>query len=162
MPIFTSIRYPFAVDAGLGRLSEETNFDHATTDANGYFEVATSELLRPGDARVQPSEESGQKVALEVRIFDARRQPLKHLLHAIDALSGRVDFREILVDTSSQAAAVPPDTVPKGPPAPGPASRREPREKLKIIVDELRKQQQFSSVRTTRSTTKQKSKKGLR
>src|SRR6266513_5783488 len=32
-----------------------TDFDSAVTDANGYFELATSELLRPGDARVQPS-----------------------------------------------------------------------------------------------------------
>jgi hypothetical protein len=135
------------------------DFDYATTDANGYFSVVTSELLGPGQARVRPSDESAEKVALEVRVFDARRRPLKHLLPAIDALPGRVDFREILVDTSSQAAAVPPDTVPKSPRARGRASRREPREKLKIIADELRKQQQFSSVRPTILAAGQKSKK---
>jgi len=138
---------------------KRTDFDSAVTDANGYFEVATSELLRPGDARVQPSDESAEKVALEVQIFDARRRPLKHLLPAIDALPGGVDFRKILVDTSSQAAAVPPDIVPKGPPAPRPASRREPREKLKIIADELSKQQQFTTVEPTILAARQKPKK---
>jgi hypothetical protein len=138
---------------------KRTDFDSAVTDANGYFEVATSELLRPGDARVQPSEESGQKVALEVRIFDARRRPLKQLLPAIDAVPGRVDFREVLVDTSSQAAAVPPDTVPKAPQAPGPASQREPREKLNIIADELRKKQRFTTVRPTILAARKKPKK---
>src|SRR5438874_1855157 len=120
------------------------DFDSAVTDANGYFELATSELLRPSDARVQPSEESGQKVALELRIFDARRRPLQHFLPTIDAVPGRVDFREILVDTSSQTAAVPPHMVPKGPQAPGPASKRELREKLNIFADELRKKQRFT------------------
>ena len=95
------------------------DFDTSVTDANGYFELATSDLLRPGDTRVQPSEKSEQKVTLQVRIFDASRRPLKHLLPAIDALPGRLDFREILVDTNSRAAAVPPDTVPKGPQPPG-------------------------------------------
>ena len=125
------------------------DFDSAVTDANGYFELATSELLRPSDARVQPSEESGQKVALELRIFDARRRPLQHFLPTIDAVPGRVDFREILVDTSSQTAAVPPHMVPKGPQAPGPASKRELREKLNIFADELRKKQRFTTVRPT-------------
>jgi hypothetical protein len=139
-----------------------TDFDSVVTDDNGYFKVVTSELVRPGDARVQPSEESEQKVALDLRIFDARRQPLKQSVPAIDALPGHVDFREILVDTSSQAAAVPPDTVPKGPITPGPAPRREPREKLRIIADELRKQQQFSGVRPTILAARQKPKKATR
>lgn len=138
---------------------KRTDFDSAVTDDNGYFEIATSELVRPGDARVQPSEESEQKVALDVRIFDARRRPLKHLLPAIDALLGHVDFREILVDTGSQAAAVAPDTVPKGPQSPGqPSSRSEPREKLKIIADELRKQQRVSRAQPTISAVTKQSK----
>jgi hypothetical protein len=150
-------RAPVAIYDANGK--RRTDFDSAVTDANGYFELATSELLRPGDARVQPSEESGQKVTLEVRIFDARRRALKHFLPTIDALPGRVDFREILVDTSSQAAAVPPDTVAKGPQAPGPVSRRDLREKLNIVADELRKKPQFTSVRSTILAARQKPKK---
>jgi hypothetical protein len=84
---------------------------------------------------------------------------LKHLLPAIDALPSHVDFREILVDTTSQTAAVPPDTVPKPPITPGPARTSEPREKLKIMADELRKQQPFSKVQPMLSATRQKSKK---
>ncbi len=137
---------------------KRTDFNSALTDANGYFKLATSELFRPGDARVQPSEGPEQKVALDVRIFDARRRPLKHFVPAIDGLPGYVDFREILIDTSSRAAAVPPDTVPKGPTTPVPVPRREPREKLNIIADELRKQQ-FSSAGPPISAARQKSRK---
>jgi hypothetical protein len=138
---------------------KRTDFNSAVTDANGYFKLVTSELFRPGEARTQPSEEPREKVPLEVRIFDAKRRALKHLFPAIDALPGRVDFREILVDTSSQAAPVPPDTVPKGPQAPRPASKREPREKLNIIADELRKKQRFSTVRPTILAARKKPKK---
>jgi len=81
------------------------------------------------------------------------------LLPAIDALAGHVYFREFLVDTTSETAAVPPDTVPKSPTTPGPARRREPREKLNILADELRKHQQFSGVRPTILAARQKSKK---
>src|SRR5207249_10775025 len=98
------------------------------------------------DAGVQPSGGPGQKVALDVQIFDARRRPLKRFVPAIDAVPGHVDFREIIIDTSSQAAAVPPDTVPRSPQAPPRSSRPQPREKLNIIIEGLRKRQQPGSV----------------
>ncbi len=138
------------------------DFDSVVTDDNGYFELATSELVRPGDTPAQPSEKSEQKVTLEVRIFDARRRPLKNLLSTIEAQPGRVEFREIPVDTTSQAAAGPPDTVPKSAAAPIPAPRREAREKLNIIADELRKQQQFSGVRPNILAARRESKKAKR
>jgi hypothetical protein len=134
------------------------DFDSSVTDANGYFELATSELLKPGDARIQPSEESAQKITLEVRIFESRvTSDSTPTALRIDALPGHVDFREILVDRSSGPAPAPPDIVSKEPQAPRPASRREAREKLKIIADELRKRQ-FSSVRPTILAARQKSK----
>jgi hypothetical protein len=136
---------------------KRADFDSAVTDANGYFEVATSTLVKLGEAPVQPREKSAQKVALDVRIFDGRRRPLKHFLSAIDALPGRVTFREIIVDPNAQPAAVPPDSVARSSPPP---SGSKPETKvlaiLRQIAEGLRSSRQSGNIRTPSSTRTQK------
>jgi hypothetical protein len=137
---------------------KRNDFDYATTDANGYFELTTPQLVASTKADPKPGAESPQPVTLQVRLFKSRK-PIPHFLPAIDALPGRTDFREVLVDSDTQPSAAPPASVPAKPTA-QPASKpgAEPRTALKIIRDGLRKFSQYGSAGTTSATTGQKSK----
>ena len=85
------------------------DFNHAITDRNGYFVLATDRIILCGD--VTPKEnETPLQVSLELRVFDMNRKPLGEGI-SLTAQAGQFAFEEILIENKPPFGQQPPDSV---------------------------------------------------